>query len=135
MVAFRSSRKIKDYLARAKRYPLEWNVGSRKWNKSSSEVCDNIERTDLFSNTVTREAYKINHYFNCGSKCLLYLITCWTCKVLYTSQTCDAFRKRWSNHRCYATKAERGEECKQKYLHEHFLKDDRYCFGMVQSLL
>ena len=65
----------KDYLVRAKPYPLERNVGSRKCNKSRCEVCNNIEGTDLFSSAVTGKTYEINHYFNCDSKCLVYLIT------------------------------------------------------------
>ena len=128
MVSFRSARKIKDYLVRAKLYPLQRNVGSRKCNKSRCEVCNNIESTDLFSSTVTGETYKINHYFNCDSKCLVYLITCRTCKLQYTGQTCDTFRKRWNNYSCCARNAERGEECKQKYLHEHFLQYDHHGF-------
>ena len=58
MVSFRSARNIKDYLVRAKLFPLERNVGS----------CNNIESTDIFSSTVTGETYEINHYFNCDSK-------------------------------------------------------------------
>ena len=30
--------------------------------------------------------------------------------------------------RCCAGKVERGEECKQKYLHEQFLQDDHHGF-------
>ena len=44
-------------------------------------MCNNIESTALFSSTVTGDTYKINHYFNCDSKCLFYLITCRTCKL------------------------------------------------------
>ena len=82
--SFRIARKIKGYLVRAKFYPLQQNVGSRKCNKSRWEVCNNIESTDLFSSTVAGETYKINHYFNCDNKCLVYLITCRTCKLQYT---------------------------------------------------
>ena len=128
MVFFHRARKIKDYLVRAKLYTLKRNLGFKKCNKSRCEVCNNIESTDLFSSTVTGETYKINHYFNCDSKCLVYLITCRTCKLQYTGQTCVAFRKRWNNYRCCARKAERGEECKQKFLHEHFLQDDHHGF-------
>ena len=83
MVSFRSAKKIKDYLVRAKLYPLERDLGSRKGNKSRCEVCNNIESTDPFSSTVTGETYKINHYFNCDNKGLVYLITCRTCKPQY----------------------------------------------------
>ena len=76
------------------------NIGSRKYN--------NIESTNLFSNTVTAELYTINHYFNYDSKCLVYLITCRTCKLQYTGQTCHAFRKSGNNYKCCARKPERG---------------------------
>ena len=91
-------------------------------------MCDNIESTDLFSSTFTGETYKINLYFNCASKFLVYLITFRTCKLQYKGQNRDAFWKRWNSYRCCARKADRGEECKQKYLHEHFLQDDHYRF-------
>ena len=91
MVSFRSARKIRDYLVRGKLYPLEQNVGSGKCNKSRCEVSNNIESADLFSSTVTGETYKINHCFNCDSKCSVYLITYQTCKLQYTGQNCDAF--------------------------------------------
>ena len=35
---------------------------------------------------------------------------------------------RWNNYRCSGRKEEKGEECKQKYLHEHFLQDDHHGF-------
>ena len=47
-VSFRSARKVKRYLVRAKLYLLERNLGSRKCNKIRCEVCNNIESTDLF---------------------------------------------------------------------------------------
>ena len=86
MVSFRSVRKIKDYLVRAKLHPLERNVDSRKCSQSRCEKC-NIESTDLFSSTVNGETYKINHHFNCDSKCLAYLIICRTFKLQYTGET------------------------------------------------
>ena len=73
MISFHSARKIKDYIVRAELYPLQPNVGSRKCSKSRCEVFDNIEITDLFSSAVTEETYKINYYFNCDSKYLVYL--------------------------------------------------------------
>ena len=55
----------------------------------------------------------------------MYVRTCMY-KLRYTSQSCDAFRKRWNNYSCCTGKVKKGEECKQKYLHEHFLQDDHY---------
>ena len=122
IVSFRSTRKINYYLVRAKLYLLKQNIGSRNCDKNRCEVCNNIESTDLFSSTVTGEIHKINHYFNYDSKCLVYLLTCQTLKQQYTGQTCEAFLKCWNNYRCCARKAERGEECKQKYFMNTFYK-------------
>ena len=38
IISFRSTRKIKDYLVRAKVYPLERNIDSRKCNKVRCKV-------------------------------------------------------------------------------------------------
>ena len=74
MVSFRCVRKIRDYLAWAKIYPLEQNGGSKKYEKSRCEVFNNIDSADLFFSTVTGNTYKINQYFICDSKYLIYLI-------------------------------------------------------------
>ena len=116
MVFFHGARKIKGYLLRAKLYPSEQSLGSRKWN--------NIECAPLFSSTVTSEICKINYYFNCGSKGLVFSIKYPTSKLQYASQIGDAFCKGWNNYRHCIGKAEMGEECKRKYLREHFLQDD-----------
>ena len=116
MIFFHSARTVKDYLVRAKLYPLKPDEGSKKINKSRCEVYSNIESTDLVFSTVTGETFKINHCFNCDSKCLLYLITCRPCKLQSTGQTFQVFQKRWNNYSCCARKSERGEECNQKYL-------------------
>ena len=121
ILSFRSAKKIKDYLVRAKLYPLEWNVGSIKFSKSKCAIILEVQISFL---AVTGVTYKINHYFNCDSKCLVYLITCCAFELKYTGQTCNVFQK--CNYRCYARKAERGEECKQKYLYEHYLQDDHH---------
>ena len=69
-----------------------------------------------------------NDYFHSDSKCLVYLITCRTCKLQYTDQTCHTFRQRWNNYKCCTRKADKGEECKQKYLHVHFSLYDYHGF-------
>ena len=110
MVTFRSARKIKDSHVRAKLYPIERNVGSRKCNKIRCEVLTILKvQISFLAQLLVR--HRINHYFNCDSKCLVYFTTCRACKLQYT---CDAFRKCWNNYRCCAKKVERDEECKQK---------------------
>ena len=110
MGSFRSARKFKDSLVRAKLHPIEKNIGSRKCNKIRCEVLTILKvQISFLAELLVR--HKINHYFNCDSKCLAYLITCRTYKQQYT---CDAFQKRWNKYRCCARKVERGKECKQK---------------------
>ena len=43
-------------------------------------------------------------------------------------KTCDAFQKCWNNCRFCARKPEKGEEWKQKHLHEKVLQDDHHGF-------
>ena len=62
---------IKDYIVRSKLYPIERKVGSYSCGNSMCQVCISIQVTDTFSSFVTKSAYKINHYFNCNSKCLI----------------------------------------------------------------
>ena len=102
MVSFRSARKVKDYLVRTKLYPLVRNISLENVTKLYAKCVTILKVQISFSSTVTGETYKINHYFNCDGKCLVCLITCRTCKLQYTGQTCDAFQKRWNNCRCCA---------------------------------
>ena len=132
MISYHSARKISSYLVRAKLYPLQRKTGSYKCGNSRCLVCKNIEQTDTFSSTVTDESFKINHHLCCNDKCLLYLLTCKVCKKQYSGKTVDKFRFRWNNYRESDRKAVRGEEVKQKFLHEHFLRDDTKDFTRCQ---
>ena len=59
---------------------------------------------------------------------LIYLLTCKVCKKQYTGKTVDRFRLRWNNYKESDRKFLRGEEIKQKSLHEHFLSDSHQSF-------
>ena len=48
--------------------------------------------------------------------------------TIYTGKTVDKFRSRWNNYKDSDRAFLRGEEIKQKFLHEHFLKDDHHGF-------
>ena len=90
----RNARKLSSYLVRAKLYPLERKRGSYKCGSSRCQVCNNIEEIEIFSSTVTRETYKINHHLCCNDKCLVYLLTCKVCANQYSGKTVDKFRSR-----------------------------------------
>ena len=95
IVSFKSARKLSSYLVRAKLYPLQSTVGSFKCNKSRCEVCINVIKTDTFASTVTGESFKINRKFNCGDRCLMYLLTCnHQCRKQYVGQVVDSSRFR-----------------------------------------
>ena len=87
----RTSRQRCSYLVRAKLYPLERTVGSRKCSKKRCEVCENVQNSDTFQSSVTTETFKINHQLTCDDKCLVYLFTCKTCSKQYTGETTDQF--------------------------------------------
>ena len=123
MVSFRTSRKLSSYLVRAKLYPLERTVGSRKCSKKRCEVCENVQNSDTFQSSVTTETFKINHRLTCDDKCLVYLFTCKTCSKQYTGETTDQFRLRWNNYKSNDRKFKRGEPSMQEHLFEHFYSD------------
>ena len=64
MVSFRSARKLSSYLVRAKLYPLERKVGSFKCKGKRCQTRLNVNETDSFPSSMTKEEYKINHCFN-----------------------------------------------------------------------
>ena len=70
MVTFRSSKKLSSYLVRAKLYPLERVTGSCKCHGKRCAMCLNFNETSIFTSSVTHETYKLNHKFDCNSKCL-----------------------------------------------------------------
>ena len=91
MVPFRSSRKLSSSLVTAKLYPLERVTGWFKCHGKRCAVCLNFNETSTFTSSVTHETYKINHKFDCNSKCLIYLLTCKQCSEQYVGQTIDDF--------------------------------------------
>ena len=61
-------------------------------------------------------------------------MTCRVCKEQYTGKTFDRFRLRWNNYKESDRKFLRGEEIKQKSLHEHFLSDSHQNFEKDVSI-
>ena len=62
----------------------------------------------------------MNHSFDGNEKCLIYLITCNRSLKQHVGQTVDEFRHRWNNYKDKARRFERGEQCMQRHLYEHF---------------
>ena len=97
MVSFRSSRKARSYLVRAKLFPLDRFIGSSRCAKKCCDVCVNNSRMDTFTSTITGETYKVNHKFNCDDKYLIYQLTWNHFRKQFDGETTDNFRCRWNN--------------------------------------
>ena len=108
------------HLVRSKLYPQQRKTGSSKCNSPRYLTCNNIKECDIFTSHVTKETVKINHYFNCNSKCLIYLFFCNVCGKQYAGSTTLGTDGTTIRQR----KAERGKYHMQKYLHDHFLSED-----------
>ena len=116
MVSYRSAHKLSSYLVRAKLYPKERQVGSRKCKGKRCKVCKNVLETDMFTCCKYQTTYEINHKFDCDEKCLVYLCMCNKCLKQYLRQTVDMFRLRWNNYKDNFRKFDRGEDCMQRHL-------------------
>ena len=128
MISFHIARKLSSYLVRAKLYPIERTVGSFKCKGKRCQTCLNVNKTDTFASATTGETYKINHQFNCNSKCFVYLLTCKVCLKQYVGQTVDEFRLRWNKYKSNDHKYQKLESCMQQYISEHFNSEGHYCF-------
>ena len=123
-VPFCTARNVRSHLVWSKFYPLQRATGSYKCNTPRCQVGKNVKECSEFSSHVTQETFKINHYFDCNSKSLIYLISCKVCDKQYVESTTERFRLRWNNYKSCQRKAERREEdCMQRYLYEHFLSE------------
>ena len=144
MVSCQSARKLSSYLARATLYPVERKAGSCSCNGKRCEACKNVLENDTFTCSNDQTTYKINRKFDCIEKCLVYLITCNKCLKQYVGQTVGMFRSRWNKITCNkclkqyvghtvgmfrsrwnyyrenSREFDRGEDCMQRHLYEHF---------------
>ena len=104
-------------------YPLISEKGTFCCGKNRFETCCNILQTDTFASFVTKKVSKINHSFNCDSKCLIYLFLFKVSGVQYVGSTVDRFRLRWNNYKSCQRNAADGGTPNQNYFHQHFLSD------------
>ena len=88
-VPFRSGYSLKNHLVRAKVCPLIRLKGTFCCGKSRCETYCKLKQTDSFESFVAQKAYKINHSFNCNSKCQVYLFSCEVCGNQYVHSIVD----------------------------------------------
>ena len=51
--------RLKPVALRAKLYPLQRTVSSRKCSKKRCKVCENVQNSDIFRSSVTFETFKL----------------------------------------------------------------------------
>ena len=116
LASFRSVRTLRSRLVRAKVYQERKRlVGSRKCNKSRSQICKNVIENETFQSFVDKKVCKINHRFTCSDKYLVYLLPFNVCGMQYNGQTNDKFRYRWNNYKDNNRRSLRGEDDKLFY--------------------
>ena len=63
----------------------------------------NLNKSSIFTSTVTGESFSVPHYRNiheaCRTKNVVYLITCNKCQMQYVGKTTNELRTRISGHR------------------------------------
>ena len=130
-VLFRAGFSLRKHLVRAKVYPLLRKCGSSGCNKIRCQTCRNVNNTDVFQSFVTKESYKINHKFDCDSKCIIYLISCKACGLQYVGSTVERFRFRWNNYKNCQREAAQGGTPPQSFFHQPFLSEGHH--GLVND--
>ena len=116
-------RNLQSHLVCSKLYPLQHTAGSYKCNTPRFQIGKNVQECYEFSSHVTKKNFKINHYFVCNSKSLIYLISCNVCGKQYVESKTETFKFWWHNYKSRQQKAERREDSMQNYLHEKFLSE------------
>ena len=79
-----------------------------------------------FSEFITKESYKINHKFDRGSKCIIYLFSCKICRLQYVGSTVERFRFRWNNYKFGQRGAAQGATPPHSFLHQRFLSEGHH---------
>ena len=124
-VIFRVGFSLRKHLVRAKVYPLLRECGSSGCNKSRCQNCLNVNHTNVF------QSYKINHKFDCDSKCIIYLFSCKACGLHYVGSTVERFRYIWNNYKNCQRVAAQGVAPSQSFFHQHFLSEGHH--GLVND--
>ena len=127
-VAFRNPKTFRDKLIRSKvKENEEEERGNFPFGHSNCEICKILEPGKELKSTVTGEVFKINFYFDCNSRCLVYLLTCRICKKQYTGSTITRFRERFNQYKSNLKLYGEGRrDFKQKKLLEHFYSHDHH---------
>lgn len=111
VAAYSKNKNLANYLVRAKlntepieteKHTAELNtkVGFTKCNSNKCLTCKyHSNDKDYFKSTNYSSTFKIKQTVNCGSKNIIYLITCKKCNLQYVGETSRTLRDRTTDHR------------------------------------
>ena len=122
VVSFRSVQNLRIHLVRSKLYPQKRKTDSSRCNNTRCLTCNNIKERDTFTSHVTKEMFKINHHFNCNSKCLF---SSKVCGKKYVGSTTDKLGTDETTIRTANVKQKEGDIfiiCKNIYMIIFYVK-------------
>ena len=93
-LSFLTALNLRSHLVQSKLYSYQRTTGSYKCN---SLRCQVVKECYQFPSHVTEETFKINHYFDCTSRSLIYMISCKVCGKQYVVSAMKRFRLWWNN--------------------------------------
>ena len=126
IVGFKRGRSLKDILVRAKLPKINQGSGECKGcgNKRCG-VCKILKNTSTFEDKNGKQySIRSEAELNCSSKCVVYLVTCKSCKIQYVGSTDPPFRLRVNNYKACYRKHISGKLVPQASFHAHFAQED-----------
>ena len=66
------------------------------------KMCNHLVERNSFTSNLTNKTYNVvspNDDMDCGTRNVIYLISCTKCGVQYIGKTCQTLRSRFNNHR------------------------------------
>ena len=88
--------------------------------QTKCQTCLNVNEMDSVISSEAKEAYRINHCFNCNEKCFIFLLTGKVCLKQYVGQTVDKVWFRWNKYKSNNRKHQRFKSYMQVYLSQDF---------------
>ena len=108
---FRSCFNLRNHFVQVKVYLLLREKEPSCCGKSRCGTCSNLS-------FVTEKIDKINHDFDCHSRCIVYLLSCKVCGLQYVVSPIDRFIFRRNNYKCSIGRG----YCQAELLPSTFLK-------------
>ena len=98
ITAFQANKNVKSMLVRS-RLPPAYDGNFEPCEKSRCLACSHAQRGESFHSSTFQKTFKYIQKNNCGSRNIIYLITCQKCGMQYVGETARELRHRLTDHR------------------------------------